>query len=200
VLSSELLATKEDAMSQGGRFVIPTEQERVLVTELSETVLGQAAPEELVIFNETAEEFFGDPDRVLRTRSRDEPVGFGLEIALLTPYVLAVVGPVVKFLGSLLASSVQEGSKAFVGEWVRSLFKSKQTASPTAPASPAGLTPEQARQVHEIAYTRATLLGLPAATATLLADSVVGGLLIADEAISEQATSPAEGGFPAETS
>jgi hypothetical protein len=167
-------------MSQDDTSVLPSEQEQVLVKELSEAVLGQAAPEELVIFDETAEEFFTNPDRVLRARSRDEAVGFGLEIGLLTPYVLAIAGPVVSFLVSLLANSVKEGSKTLAAEWVRSLFKGKDETTTVPPGSPAGLTPEQARQVHEVAYQRATILGLPATTATLLADSVVGGLLVAD--------------------
>jgi hypothetical protein len=167
-------------MTQDDSFVLPTEQERGLVTELAEAVLGQAAPEELAVFDETAEEFFENPDRVLHPRSRDEPVGFGLEISLLTPYVLAVVGPVVSFLVSLVANSVKEGSKTFAAEWVRSLFKRKEETSTPGTVSPAALTPEEARRVHDVAYERATLLGLPATTAALLADSVVGGLLVAD--------------------
>ena len=167
-------------MNQDDTFALPTDQERVLVTELAETVLGQAAPEELVLFDETAEEFFEDPDRVLHARSRDEPVGFGLEISLLTPYVLAVVGPVVSFLVSLVANSVKEGSKTFAAEWVRSLFKRKEETSAPGTGSPPALTQQEARRVHDVAYERATLLGLPATTAALLADSVVGGLLVAD--------------------
>lgn len=167
-------------MSQDDTTALPTEQEQVLVKELSEAVLGQAAPEELVIFDETAEEFFENPERVLRARSRDEAVGFGLEIGLLTPYVLAIAGPVVSFLISLLTDTVKEGSKTLATESVRSLFKSKDETTTAPPGSPTGLTPERARQVHEVAYERATMLGLPATTAALLADSVVGGLLVAD--------------------
>jgi hypothetical protein len=38
--------------------LLPPDEQRVLVTELAEAVLGQAAPEEFVVFDETAAEFF----------------------------------------------------------------------------------------------------------------------------------------------
>lgn len=162
------------------RVEVSPDRERVLVTELAEVVLVQAAPDELLVFDDTAQEFFANPDRLLTARPRDEPVGFGLEIQLLTPYVLAVVTPVVSFLISVVSDSVKEASKTATGEWVRSLFK-RNAESPAADVdSVPALTPEQARRVHEIAYERASILGLPEATAELLADSVVGGVLVAD--------------------
>jgi hypothetical protein len=159
---------------------LPPEEQRVLVTELAEAVLGHAAPEELVVLDETAAEFFQDPDRLLDTRSRDEPVGFGLEMQLLTPYVLAIAVPVVSFLISLVTDSVKEASKTATGEWVRSLFKREAAAPAAETVSVPALTPEQARRVQQIAYDKATALGLSEATASLLADSVVGGVLVAD--------------------
>lgn len=161
-------------------IALPPDQERVLVTELAEAVLDQAAPEELIVFDETAQEFFQNPERMLNPKTRDEPVGFGLEIGLLTPYVLAVVSPVVSFLITVVADSVKEASKTATGEWVRSLFKRKADTPAADASSVPALTSEQARRVHEIAFERATTLGLPQATAQLLADSVVGGVLVAD--------------------
>jgi hypothetical protein len=158
---------------------LPPEEQRALVTELAEAVLGNAAPEELVVFDETAAEFFQDPDRLLGARSRDEPVGFGLEMQLLTPYVLAIAVPVVSFLISLVTDSVKEASKTATGEWVRRLFKRKAAPDAETDSVPA-LTPEQARRVQQIAYEKATALGLSDATASLLADSVVGGVLVTD--------------------
>jgi hypothetical protein len=161
-------------------IALPPDQERTLVTELAEAVLDQAAPEELVVFDETAQEFFQNPERMLNPKTRDEPVGFGLEMGLLTPYVLAVVAPVVSFLISVVADSVNEASKTATGEWVRSLFKRKAETPSAAASTVPALTSEQARRVHQIAYERATTLGLPQATAELLADSVVGGVMVAD--------------------
>lgn len=66
-------------------------------------MLEQAAPEELVILDDTAREYFADPLASLDPKRRDEPLGFGVDVALLGPYVLAVAGPVVTHLGSLVA-------------------------------------------------------------------------------------------------
>jgi hypothetical protein len=166
-------------MSHEENVALPPEQERVLVTAFAEVVVGQAAPEELVLFDETAAEFLEDPSRVLNTRSRDEPVGFGLELELLTPYVLAVLGPVVGFLVSVVADSIKEGAKTTAGELVRALFKRKAEALTADPEPVPELTTEQVHRVHQIAYERSIALGLPDATATLLADSVVGGVQVA---------------------
>ena len=38
----------------------PRDEQRELVRELSRAVVGSAAPEELVLFDETAEEYFRD--------------------------------------------------------------------------------------------------------------------------------------------
>src|SRR5512144_1176196 len=87
------------------------QEERALVKQLAQTVVGRAAPEELVVFDETVEEYFQDPYQVLRARGRDEAVGFGLELGLLTPYVLAIASAVVNFLVSTIADSAREETK-----------------------------------------------------------------------------------------
>lgn len=182
--------------------MLSIDQERALLREFTEVVVADVAPDELLLLPSTTEEFFEDPDKMIRVRSRDEPVGFGLDLELVSPYVLAVAGPVLTYLLSVAAETVKEGSKTLVGEWIRALFKRKDEAGvtdgassdPTAstevvPANQAGdtgrgvaaaaLTVEQARRLHDIAYERATLLGLPKDRARLLADAVVGGVQVA---------------------
>ncbi len=79
--------------------------ERDLVDELARSVLQQIAPEELVLFAETEADYFRDPELVLSGRRRDEAVGFGLEMALMTPYVLAAGTVVVRFLASAVSDA-----------------------------------------------------------------------------------------------
>jgi hypothetical protein len=152
----------------------PIEQE--LVRELAYAVVAHTAPDELVLFEETSEEFFDDPDGVLRARGRDEAVGFGLDVAMLTPYILAAAGSVVTFLLTTVADSVKDEVRPRITARVRGLFRGNAAASPD--AEPARLTPAQARQVHDITRQRATSLGLPESTAVLLADAVVGGMAV----------------------
>jgi hypothetical protein len=163
----------------------PPDTDRDLLEELARTILEHSAPEELVIFEETSEEYFRDPEGVLHPARRDEALGFGLDLALLTPYVLAVATPVLTFLLQTVTAAAKEEATPRVRELVRRLFNrggGEGTAGGPGEDggdAPVALTGEQARQVREVALARATDLGLPAEQARLLADSVVGGLVVA---------------------
>ena len=162
--------------------VIPPQHgpDRDLLEELARTILERSAPEELVIFGETAEEYFQDPDAVLHPTRRDEALGFGLDLALLTPYVLAVATPVLGFLVQTVTAAAKEEATPRIRELVRRLFnRSGHRDAPDAVGAPVALTTEQAREVRAVALARATDLGLPDEQARLLADSVVGGLVVA---------------------
>jgi hypothetical protein len=157
---------------------LPSEAENELVAELARLALEEAAPEELVLFPETAEEYFQDPQAVLDPERRDEALGFGLDIAMLTPYVLAVATPVIRFLVSTVAEAVGEEAKPLVVRIVRRLFRRSDPASKAAGEAQTPLSSDQARQVRELAYQRAKGLGLDEDRAALLADAVVGGLIV----------------------
>ena len=87
------------------------EAEQELVGELARAVVRCVAPEELGLFAETEADYFRDPGLVLRARSRDEAVGFGLDLALLTPYVLAVGTAVVHFLALVVSDAVRDEAR-----------------------------------------------------------------------------------------
>ena len=152
--------------------------ERQLVAELAAVVLGRAASEELAVFDETAEEYFADPRAVLAATRRDEPLGFGLDVAMLTPYVLAIVTPVVSFLAAAVADSVKAEGKQVVEAMVRRLFRGGARLPTVDSAAVSALSVDQARQIRTIAYERARLLGMPEDQCILLADSIVGGVLV----------------------
>ena len=165
-------------MTVGRGVQLPPEAENELVTELARLALEQAAPEELVLFPETAEEYFKDPQAVLDPKRRDEPVGFGLDLAMLTPYVLAVGTAVIRFLAATVADAAREESRPLVGRLVRRLLRQEESTTRPASEAPSPLSVEEARRVREIAYQRAKALGLAEDQASLLADSVVGGLVV----------------------
>jgi hypothetical protein len=157
---------------------LPPEAEHELIAELARLALDEAAPEELVLFPETAEEYFRDPQAVLDPKRRDEALGFGLDLAMLTPYVLAVATPVVQFLASTVAEAIGEESKPLVIRFVRRLLRRPDPAPEVTEPAPPSLSTDQVRQVRELAYQRARNLGLDEDQAVLLADSVVGGLVV----------------------
>ena len=147
--------------------------EQALVRALAEVALEQAAPEELAVFDETAEEYFAAPEAVLNPKRRDEAVGFGLELALLTPAVLSAAASVVHFLLGVVAEAVHDEAKATVAD------RLKQLLGHAANAAPASLSPEQLRRVRDLAYQRVKATGADEAQASLVADAIAGGLAVA---------------------
>jgi hypothetical protein len=162
---------------------LSSEVESDLVGELARAVLQQAAPEELVLFDEVAADYYRDP-ALLRRRGRgDEAVGFGLELALLTPYVLAVGTAVIQFLASVVADAVRDELKPVVAGPIRRLIRpgapvDQRPGEENAAASP-GLNEAQAREVRRLALRRAKEVGLDDGRAALLADALVGALYVA---------------------
>jgi hypothetical protein len=162
----------------------PTVPDRVMVEEFAKQVLADVAPEELAIFDETAQEYHEDPQGVLSASGRDEAVGFGLDIALLTPYVLAVSGPVLAYLLKTVSDAAKKESQPLIAEWVHRLFRrghgdEKGEEKTKADEPEATISPEEAAQVREVALARAHDLKLPDEKARLLADAIVGGLNVA---------------------
>jgi len=161
----------------------PAEQE--IISELAREQVAQLAPDELPLFRPTSEAYFKDPTKTLKTQSGgDEVLGFGAQAALtfLTPIALAVVTEVVTFLVAEIGKSIKEEGRVAVGQIVKNLFKrfrpSNSPASPAASSSPR-LNAAQLTQVRKVAYDKARSLNLPEARAALLADSLVGSLVVA---------------------
>jgi hypothetical protein len=174
---------REPSMTGAETPQLDPRAERDLVTQLAADVLEQTAPEELAVFDETADDYFRDPQAVLDPRRRDEAVGFGIEVSLLAPFVLAVATPVVQFLVATVRDAAKDEARPLVAQLVRRLFRRDQPRHEGTPDSEPGpqpkpLTEEQARTVRRIAFERAQALGLPENTASVLADAVVGGVVV----------------------
>jgi hypothetical protein len=161
---------------------------RDLVDELAQLMLQRVAPDELTLYEETSVEFFRDPQALLKARPREEAVGFGLEVALVTPSVLAVAAEVARFLATVLADSARDELhdqlKPVIARRVKRLLgqDSQPDAADRDPAAmrstPApGLTAEQLHEVRSIALERARQSGMDDSQAILLADALAGALL-----------------------
>ena len=154
-----------------------------VVVELTGLVLGDIAPEELPELPEVATEFFAAPERMVGARGRDEALGFGVDLALMAPYVLALAGPVVSYLVGIVADGVKDAATPLVADRTRRLLRRDPPSAPAAPPSapPSGLpvlAPGQARDIRERTRQYAESLGLPAPDAGMLADAVVGRLVV----------------------
>jgi hypothetical protein len=169
---------QDDTVLDSGQ--LDPQTERDLVTQLATVVLEQTAPEELAVFEETAEEYFQDPQAVLDPQRRDEPVGFGLEASLLAPVALSVASYVVQFVVTTVRDAAKDEARPVIASLVRRLFRRALPDQADSQSTPAlqPLTDEQARTVRRIAYERAQALGVPESTAAVLADAVVGGVVV----------------------
>ena len=98
-----------------------------------------------------------------------------MDIALITPVVLAVVRPVVAFLAGAFVEAAGEGVRPHLVRRLRRLFHIDDPEV-RAVDDPSALTPEQLREVREVAFARARDIGLEEPRARLLADAVAGGL------------------------
>src|SRR5918998_1428887 len=144
------------------------DDDKALIAELTELALSTAAPDELLVFEETAQEFFADPQAALTAARKDSAVGFGLELAMITPVALAVGSAVVQAILAALGDRViQLGGRGVAGLLKRLLRKDSQARQP----GDISLSQDQARYVRQVALDRARALGMPEGQAALLADS-----------------------------
>ena len=106
---------------------IPLGETRDVSTELARLMIERAAPDELLTFDEVADEYYADPESTLNPAKNDEAVGFGLELALLAPFALAVAQFIIGFLGDLLRDvakdAVKDAAKPAVAGAVRRVLR-----------------------------------------------------------------------------
>jgi len=160
-----------------------------LVDELAQIVLRQVAPEELALYRETAELYIHDPGFMRKGKPKEEAVGFGLDLAMLTPSVLAVSLEAVRFLATAVSDAardeLRDELRPVIADAVKRLFRREPASAGgdpvSAPQDPKGraiLTAEDGREVRRIALQRAKQSGLDDERASLLADALVGALLV----------------------
>lgn len=160
--------------------VLPSAEQESVVLALARAAVAEAAPEELVLFEDTAGEFIAEGNRKVKDGHTDEAVGFGLDLAMLTPIAVMVATAAVQAVGSVVGAAWKEEGTPVVRSWFRRLFRldKRRKKKPAVPQPvPMSLTPEQAGRVRSVALERALALGVAPTKAAVLADSITGGLL-----------------------
>lgn len=149
-----------------------------LTNELAQLVLERAAPDELLLYDDMATEYFRDPSKALSQTRRDESLGFGLELVMLTPYVISVAQTVLKWLAQTAVESAMKEAAPAVSDYVKRLIRRGKKDHPEE-SEVIALTAPQLREVRSVAYEQATAAGLDSDKAGLIADSTVGALITA---------------------
>jgi hypothetical protein len=150
---------------------------RQLIMDISRDTIAQIAPQELPLFRAQSQAYFDDPAEALKQRTETDGMlefGPGDAVIFITPAALAIVSEMLVFLTGELRNSFAKQSTDLIGELVKKLFKRFRTEKDQAPA----LTNAQLTQVRKIAFEKARQFKLPEAQATLLADALVGGLVV----------------------
>jgi hypothetical protein len=177
-------------------------EHRALATELARSAVKHVAPEELVLFDEIAVDYWSDPVVSLEPDRRGEAVGFGMDAALVTPMLIAMTTPVIEYLAAQMYGAVGKRAGPKLTAALRRLLgllrprpdnlpgditETVQVGSARAEQAPATadaagpdvepLTSEQLERVRGIAEETAVALGVPAERARVLANAVVGSVV-----------------------
>jgi hypothetical protein len=154
----------------------PDRVTRALVVELTALVLAQLAPDELAVLDDSAEEYFADPSAALRPASGDSPLGSGITVAMMTPYLLAASSAVLPVLGAMAGDLGKDIAKDLLKDPVVKQIRLRFKRHPDEPAGSEALTLEQASKVRDVVVAQSRAAGLPAEQAALIADATVGAL------------------------
>ncbi len=153
-----------------------------LIADLTRDIVAQTAPQELPLFRIMSAAYFKNPDQVLKGQSgKDEMLGFGVAeaVVMLTPSILAIMSQVVNFVMAEVQNSVATNSADVIADLVSKMFKKFRPAEKKDQENLPALTTEQLTRVRNMAYQEARKLVLSDAQADLLADSIVGSLVVA---------------------
>lgn len=161
-----------------GRRMAETD-DRALIVEVSRDVVAAMAPEEIPLFRPLSAAYFDAPKR-LDQAPKDDMLGFGggEVVVALTPVVLSVLGEVLVYLRHELAQAAAKDVTGAVDGGVHALFRRVRPAVQAAPARPAALSREQLAEVGRLAFERARAMRVSEGRARLLADAVVGSLVL----------------------
>ncbi|MFB7613985.1 hypothetical protein [Kitasatospora sp. NPDC056181] len=161
------------------------EDDHELVASLARSAVARTAADELPFFELTAAGFLAGSERARRTARKDEPLGFGGDAALvlISTAALTVTVDVLKQLSQYYSERLVQGAARRTRGW----FRRRSTAA----AAPAGvplprLSADQIAELRELAYRRAKDAQVPDASAALIADAIVGGIVTRSEAHDEQ--------------
>lgn len=150
------------------------EHDHQLVTALARHAVSRAAPDELAQFEVTAAAFLAAPKRVRGSARRDEPLGLGLDgaVVLVSTVALNVTIEVLKHV----AERYSDMAVHKLGRTVRALLGRRRVGSSGEPLP--ALDQRQLSELHALAVTKATALQVPAEQATLIADGIVAALAL----------------------
>jgi hypothetical protein len=153
-----------------------------LIADLAHDLVAQTAPQELPLFKATSEAYLSKLEKPTQGRAEEDMLAFGpgAELTFLTPAALVVASEVVGFLTAGIRKSLEKETSEAVSGLVKKMFKKMRGVESKMDVEvPPPLTSMQTVEVRKLVFAKARQLNLSEAQAALLADAVVGTLVIA---------------------
>jgi hypothetical protein len=172
--------------------------EQAIIEGLAHSAVEEIAPEELPLFGPTSEAYF-DPARGTPAGAKsDEMLGFGVDAAaamvLVTPVALEAAKSVVGFVVAELQTAFKDEAKPMIQALVKRLLHrgAKPAGAPEGKAGEAGdqaaakpaadeplpFTQVQLDELHKVALKTAERMGLERDKASVVADAIVGAIVL----------------------
>jgi len=168
--------------------------ERAIVEALARVAVDDTAPEERPLFGPMADAYY-DPRRGTPSGSKsDEMLGFGVDAAaavvLVTPVALEVAKSVLGYVVGELQTAFKDEAKPMIQALVKRVLRrspkpegDKAAAAPAAepvaePAAAPQLTQAQLDELRKVALSTAERMGLREPKASVLADAIVGAMVL----------------------
>ena len=157
-------AKEKDAMARqkAGLTVSPLPAELV---DLARAVVARFHEAELEAFDDLLADFEDDPEQTVRGVQLGAPVGMGIELAAMTPWVLTAAGMV----GGVLAEKVTGDAYAAAQRWLKRALAQRKGAQ-VEDEEPAG---EGAGQIVVLISLRLSESGVPEAVGKQIGEQVV---------------------------
>ena len=181
-MAAQDTGNSEAALREG----LSQSDERAVVEALARAVVEDAAPEEGPLFGPMTEAYY-DPRRGTPGGSKsDEMLGFGVDAAaavvLVTPIALEAAKNVLGYLVGELQAAFKDEAKPMIQALVkRVLRRSPKPEGETAAAEtppPPQLTQAQLDELRKVALSTAERMGLREPKASVLADAIVGAMVL----------------------
>jgi hypothetical protein len=190
----------DDSAAARGAGLSQTD-ERAMVEALARVAVDDAAPEEGPLFGPMADAYY-DPRRGTPSGSKsDEMLGFGVDAAaaavLVTPVALEVAKNVLGYVVGELQTAFKDEAKPMIQALVKRVLRrspkledkaaEEPAAAPAAepgaapaaePAAAPQLTQAQLDELRKVALSTAERMGLREPKASVLADAIVGAMVL----------------------
>ena len=149
-----------------------------LVTWLSKEVVSEIAPDELDLYQDIEEEFFKNPNAFIEKDSKKKEkmlgfVGTGIGEQFLTMTVLPIVLGVIGYVGTAGIEALKKEASKALARKIEKKFAEKESTDNH-------ISKDKIGEIREYAFNKAKSLGMDVERAGILADSLIGKLILTD--------------------